>query len=100
MRAYRSNDETKSGAVLAPALYMVGEQDVGLSMPGMRQIIDAMPDLVPNLKQSLTIPDCGHWAPQEKPHEVSEAALTYPVGLTKRPQAAETTRSDYVRPGL
>ncbi|MDW9400472.1 alpha/beta fold hydrolase [Sinorhizobium meliloti] len=63
--------------VEVPALYMVGEQDVGLSMPGMRQIIDAMPDLVPNLKQSLTIPDCGHWAPQEKPHEVSEAIIAF-----------------------
>jgi pimeloyl-ACP methyl ester carboxylesterase len=63
--------------VKVPALYMVGEQDVGLSIPGMREIIDAMPKLVPYLTQSLTIPDCGHWAPQEKPHEVSKAIIDF-----------------------
>jgi pimeloyl-ACP methyl ester carboxylesterase len=67
-----------------PALFMVGEQDVGLSIPGMRQIIDAMPTLVPNLKQSLTIPDCGHWAPQEKPREVSEAIITFARSVYNR----------------
>ncbi|WP_029619611.1 alpha/beta fold hydrolase [Pseudorhizobium marinum] len=60
-----------------PALYMVGEQDVGLTIPGMRQIIDAMPQLVPKLTQSLVIPDCGHWAPQERPHEVSAAVIAF-----------------------
>ncbi len=63
--------------VTVPALYMVGEQDVGLSIPGMREIIDAMPTLVSNLMQSLILPDVGHWAPQEKPHEVNEAIIAF-----------------------
>ncbi|MCO5733640.1 alpha/beta hydrolase [Rhizobium sp. SSA_523] len=67
--------------VEVPALYMVGEQDAGLSIPGMRQIIDAMPALVPHLRRSLTIPDCGHWAPQEKPREVSEAIIAFARSL-------------------
>lgn len=67
--------------VEVPAVYMVGEQDPGLSMPAMRQIIDAMPELVPNLTRSFIIPDCGHWAPQEKPHEVSEAIIAFARSL-------------------
>lgn len=67
--------------IQVPALYMVGEQDVGLSIPGMRQIIHDMPTLVPNLQQSLTISDCGHWAPQEKPGEVSAKIIGFAQSL-------------------
>lgn len=67
--------------VQVPALFMVGEQDVGLSIPGMRQIIGAMPTLVPNLKQSLTIADCGHWAPQERPIEVNAEIICFAKAL-------------------
>lgn len=54
-----------------PAIYLAGEQDVGLSIPGMREIIDAMPALVPKLTRSIILPDCGHWAAQEKPEQVN-----------------------------
>jgi pimeloyl-ACP methyl ester carboxylesterase len=60
-----------------PALYMVGEQDVGLSIPGMREIIAAMPTLVPSLTRSIFLPECGHWAPQERPQQVSEAIIDF-----------------------
>ena len=60
-----------------PALYLVGEQDVGLSIPGMREIIEAMPSLVPKLTNSIIVPDCGHWAPQEKPEEVNRALIEF-----------------------
>lgn len=63
--------------VTVPAVFMVGEQDVGLSIPGMREMIHAMPALVPNLKQSLTLSECGHWASQEKPLEVSTAIIDF-----------------------
>jgi len=63
--------------VEVPAFYMVGEQDVGLEMPGMREIIAAMPALVPQLGGSVFIPDCGHWAPQERPDVVSGNILEF-----------------------
>ncbi|TPP10363.1 alpha/beta fold hydrolase [Rhizobium glycinendophyticum] len=63
--------------VQVPALYMVGEQDVGLSIPGMQEVIASMPRLVPELRKSVTIADCGHWAPQEKPDEVTAAILDF-----------------------
>jgi len=60
-----------------PALYLVGEQDVGLGIPGMREIIAAMPALVPGLTRSVFLPDCGHWAPQERPDEVNRAIIDF-----------------------
>lgn len=60
-----------------PALYVVGERDVGLSIPGMRQIISEMPCLVPLLRQPIILPGCGHWIQQEKPQEVSSAIISF-----------------------
>lgn len=63
--------------VEVPSLYMTGEQDTGLSIPGMREMIDAMPALAPRLGAPVFIPDCGHWAPQEKPFAVSDALIGF-----------------------
>jgi pimeloyl-ACP methyl ester carboxylesterase len=63
--------------VSVPALYMVGSRDVGLSIPGMQQIIDNMPSLVPKLRESIVVPDCGHWIQQERPEAVNAALLNF-----------------------
>lgn len=60
-----------------PALFMVGERDTGLSIPGMRNIIDAMPTLVPKLKGNIVVPDSGHWLPQERPGLVSDVIINF-----------------------
>ena len=60
-----------------PALYMVGTRDTGLSMPGMRQMIEEQTTLAPRLRAPIFLPDCGHWAPQEQPRQVSEALLRF-----------------------
>jgi len=67
--------------VRVPALYLVGARDVGLSIPGMRQIMDAMPALVPQLRDTLVIPEAGHWLQQEKPEEYNAALLAFLCGL-------------------
>lgn len=64
-----------------PALYMVGERDVGLSIPGMDQIIADMPALVPRLTNSTILPGCGHWLPQERPDEASASIIGFLRGL-------------------
>jgi pimeloyl-ACP methyl ester carboxylesterase len=62
--------------VTVPALYLAGERDPGLAMPGMRAIVDAMPALVPDLRGSVMLP-CGHWVPQEAPALVNDALLGF-----------------------
>lgn len=63
--------------VTVPALFMIGERDTGLSIPGMDQIIAGMTNLVPDLRGSYTLPEAGHWLQQERPTEVSELMLTF-----------------------
>lgn len=60
-----------------PALFMIGERDTGLAIPGMREILDAMPQLVPQLTRQMMIPDAGHWLPQERPDLVNEAIIKF-----------------------
>jgi pimeloyl-ACP methyl ester carboxylesterase len=64
-----------------PALYMVGERDVGLAIPGMREMIAAQSALVPQLREPIFLPMCGHWAPQERPDQVSAAIIEFARGL-------------------
>ena len=67
----------KGRTVDIPALYVVGDRDVGLSMPGMREIVAAMPTLAPGLEPPLFLEACGHWAPQESPERVSAAIIEF-----------------------
>ncbi|MFI5408598.1 alpha/beta fold hydrolase [Kaistia sp. UC242_56] len=67
----------KGKTVDIPALYMVGERDVGLSIPGMRDLISAMPVLVPKLEEPIFVPGSGHWVPQERPEQVSAAIIEF-----------------------
>ncbi|WP_051228994.1 alpha/beta fold hydrolase [Pleomorphomonas oryzae] len=67
-----------SGAkVGVPALFLIGERDTGLAIPGMAEIIAAMPDLVPDLRGSHILPGAGHWLQQERPAEVTERILAF-----------------------
>ncbi|TIX89137.1 alpha/beta hydrolase [Rhizobium sp. P44RR-XXIV] len=63
--------------VNVPALFMTGERDTGLSIPGMDQIIASMPHLVPHLRGSHVLPAAGHWLQQERPSEVSELTINF-----------------------
>lgn len=63
--------------VAVPALYLVGERDVGLTIPGMRQIMDGMPALVPELRGTIVLPECGHWIQQEQPAAYNAAVLPF-----------------------
>jgi pimeloyl-ACP methyl ester carboxylesterase len=43
----------------------------------MRQIIDAMPALVPGLRGVQIVPGAGHWLPQEAPDAVNAALVAF-----------------------
>ncbi len=39
---------------------------------------------VPNLRDAIILPGCGHWTQQERPAEVNAALLGFLKGLDKR----------------
>lgn len=63
--------------VTVPALYLVGERDTGLAIPGMKEIISGMAQLAPNLRGSRTIPHAGHWLQQEAAETVSASLIDF-----------------------
>lgn len=63
--------------VMVPALFLIGQWDIGLSIPGMQEIIAAMPRLVPQLRPVREVPDAGHWLQQERPEEVNAALIDF-----------------------
>lgn len=64
-----------------PALYLAGEYDTGMAIPGMHEIIGAMPKLVPNLRDSRIIAQAGHWLQQEAPDRVNAALIEFLCSL-------------------
>ncbi|MFN6566193.1 alpha/beta hydrolase [Dendronalium sp. ChiSLP03b] len=58
-----------------PALFIAGEKDIVLKFPGIN--LDAMTQLVPNLKGQIIVPGAGHWVPAEYPQGVNEALVAF-----------------------
>jgi pimeloyl-ACP methyl ester carboxylesterase len=57
-----------------PALFITGDRDpVRTFAPAG----DAMKALVPNLRDMIVLPGCGHWTQQERPKEVNEALISF-----------------------
>jgi pimeloyl-ACP methyl ester carboxylesterase len=67
--------------VMQPALFMAGENDITVSFPGARNRIANMRAIVPNLKRTIMLEDCGHWIGQERPAEVNSAIIEFVQGL-------------------
>ena len=63
--------------VLPPALYIAGERDLVINFPGMRELIANLRAFVPQLKETLLLPGCGHWTQQERPVEVNAALIEF-----------------------
>lgn len=63
--------------VQVPALFLIGQRDVGLSIPGMRELIADMPRLVPQLRPVVELPAASHWLQQERPDEVNATLLSF-----------------------
>lgn len=67
--------------VTVPALFMIGERDPGLDIPGMNQIIASMPSLVPNLQGAHVLSGAGHWLQQERSDEVTKLIFDFMAQL-------------------
>lgn len=67
--------------VLPPALYVAGDRDIVVTSPGVDRTIADLAASVPDLRETLMLPGCGHWTQQERPDEVNAAILRFLRGL-------------------
>ena len=63
--------------VTVPALYVAGDQDLVVHFRGMDQLLPNLKKFVPELRQTIMLPGCGHWTQQERPKEVNDAIVTF-----------------------
>lgn len=74
---WRELAELAGAVVKQPAIFIAGELDPVATFTAM----DAMKQFVPNLKKTVTLPDCGHWTQQEKPQDVNRELIEFLRGL-------------------
>jgi pimeloyl-ACP methyl ester carboxylesterase len=60
-----------------PALYVAGDRDLVLGFPGVRELVANLTSFVPQLRQTIIVPGCGHWTQQEQPDAVNAAMLDF-----------------------
>lgn len=63
--------------VSVPALYVAGDRDLVMEFRGMDQLVPALKQFVPELRETIILPGCGHWTQQERPDEVNAAMLRF-----------------------
>jgi pimeloyl-ACP methyl ester carboxylesterase len=63
--------------VRPPALYIAGDRDPVVAGPGAQRAIAAMATFVPDLRDTLWLPGCGHWTQQERSQQVNDAMLAF-----------------------
>jgi pimeloyl-ACP methyl ester carboxylesterase len=64
---------TEGIGVEQPALFVGGERDSAV----LYSSLEPMRAAVPNLRQTVILPGCGHWVQQERPAEVNAALLDF-----------------------
>ena len=67
--------------VTVPALYVAGDRDLVVRFPGMMRAIEGLKRDVPDLRDTLLLPGCGHWTQQERTVEVNAALIGFLRGL-------------------
>jgi pimeloyl-ACP methyl ester carboxylesterase len=67
--------------VTVPALYVAGDRDLVVHFRGMDQLLPNLTRFVPNLRQTVMLPGCGHWTQQERAAEVNAAMLDFLKGV-------------------
>jgi pimeloyl-ACP methyl ester carboxylesterase len=89
LNSYRTSDldwellaEYEGRPVEVPALYIGGDRD----MPTLwgRDAILRMREQVPNLHDTVIVPECGHWVQQERPEAFNDAMLDFLEHIDRR----------------
>src|SRR5712692_3999646 len=66
-----------SGAkIMQPTLFIWGERDPVLDIPGVRARLERMTMFIPHLRK-VSLAGCGHWVQQERATEVNEAMIAF-----------------------
>ena len=63
--------------VSVPALYMAGDRDPVVRFPGMDKLIPNLRQFVPQLRNTIMLPGCGHWTQQERADEVNASLIGF-----------------------
>ena len=63
--------------VTVPALYMAGDRDLVVGFKGMDKLIANLREFVPQLRNTIMLPGCGHWTQQERAAEVNTAMIDF-----------------------
>jgi pimeloyl-ACP methyl ester carboxylesterase len=61
--------------VTIPGLYIAGDRDLVVAFRGMDQLLPKLANFVPQLRQTIMLPGCGHWTQQECATEVNTAMI-------------------------
>ncbi len=69
--------------VTVPALYVAGDRDLVLAFPGAAELVAGLKAFVPNLRETVILPGCGHWTQQERPEAVNAAMIGFLRGLQR-----------------
>ena len=56
---------------------MTGDPDLELSFRAMGQLLPALKQFVPELRQTIILPGCGHWTQQERAADVNPPMLQF-----------------------
>jgi pimeloyl-ACP methyl ester carboxylesterase len=67
--------------VTVPALYLAGDRDLVVQFSGGAELVPRLRQVVPDLRDAVLLPGCGHWTQQERPAEVSAAMTGFIQGL-------------------
>lgn len=60
-----------------PALYVTGDRDLVYRFRGMDQLLPNLKQFIPLLRDTVVLPDCGHWTQQERPDEVNALLIRF-----------------------
>ncbi len=71
----------QTAPMTTPALYIHGERDGSVQLPGFDQLIANLRMLVPNLTRTVVLPGVGHWTQQERPEDVNAELLKFLGGF-------------------
>jgi pimeloyl-ACP methyl ester carboxylesterase len=63
--------------VNVPALYMAGDRDLFVAFRGMDKLLPNLAHFIPQLRDTIMLPCCGHWTQQERPLEVNKAMIGF-----------------------